>query len=157
MLLCQRIFWWWGGNTLLSRWRLFLSGPHCSTIAAQMTVWKQVCCREKESERDRSEKKRQDAGKRCRRQMKTRLVSVYVGVLSCACVRLNAYLIRERGESRERERERRKTESVKWENTPSDVEWDCKRRVVQNLNGLHCQIWGFSIPIPRHKGWAHTH
>lgn len=136
---------WQISNTLLSRWRLLLSGPHCSTIATEMMVWKQVCCREKESERDRSEKKTDE----------NRTVSVYVGMFSCACVRMRISF--EREERAEKERARRKTESVKRENTPSNVEWDCKRCVVQNLNGLHCQIWGFSIPIPRPKGWAHTH
>lgn len=156
MLLCQRIF-WWGGNTLLSRWRLFLSGPHCSTIAAQMTVWKQVCCREKESERDRSEEKK---GRMLEKGVEDRWKHDW-WVFMWACFRARACdwmrISFEREEGAEKARERRKTESVKWENTPSNVEWDCKRRVVQNLNGLHCQIWGFSIPIPRHKGWAHTH
>lgn len=38
------------------------------------------------------------------------------------------------------------------ENTPPPPsEGSGARSAVQNLNGLHCQIWGFSIQIPRHN------
>lgn len=38
-------------------WRHFLSWLCCSTIAAQMTGWKQVCCRERIKKRERKREK----------------------------------------------------------------------------------------------------